>query len=259
MYGSSGMHEHTVYSGPSLGISSQPNASAGTTPSQHRPTPAPPPPGLRLVHRQTLRELQSTAEYQRKILAAAVQLVKPGGALVFSTCSINPGEPARSATLGHAVYGELPGHCTRRVTHPALLLWVLDRGPSPSPSPLAFPHNPRTPTHPTPARPIPPLTYTISHVRAHSHPYTTPSFASIGPVAGENEANVRWLLDTYSFLRLVQQSPRLGQAGLTGGQKGAARRSWCGNLEPQSWCGPCWSSRFAMPCGSLYAQCCCWL
>lgn len=37
------------------------------------------------------------------------------------------------------------------------------------------------------------------------------------PAAGENEANVRWLLDTYPFMRLVQQSPRLGQPGLTGG------------------------------------------
>lgn len=45
----------------------------------------------RLVHRQTLRELEQTAIYQRRILAAAVQLVRPGGALVFSTCSINPG------------------------------------------------------------------------------------------------------------------------------------------------------------------------
>ena len=34
--------------------------------------------------------------------------------------------------------------------------------------------------------------------------------------AGENEANVRWLLDTYPELQLVQQAPRLGQPGLTG-------------------------------------------
>ena len=47
----------------------------------------------RLVHRQTLRELAATAAYQRKILMAAVQLVRPGGTLVFSTCSINPGGP----------------------------------------------------------------------------------------------------------------------------------------------------------------------
>ena len=36
-------------------------------------------------------------------------------------------------------------------------------------------------------------------------------------LAGENEANVRWLLDTYPDMQLVQQSPRLGQPGLTGG------------------------------------------
>ncbi len=34
--------------------------------------------------------------------------------------------------------------------------------------------------------------------------------------SGENEANVRWLLDTYPDMQLVQQSPRLGQPGLTG-------------------------------------------
>lgn len=28
---------------------------------------------------------------------------------------------------------------------------------------------------------------------------------------------MRWLLDTYPFMQLVQQSPRLGQPGLTGG------------------------------------------
>ena len=45
----------------------------------------------RLVHRQTMAELRGTASYQRKLLDAAVQLVKPGGTLVFSTCTINPG------------------------------------------------------------------------------------------------------------------------------------------------------------------------
>ena len=34
--------------------------------------------------------LRQTAAYQRTILAAAVQLVRPGGTLVFSTCTINP-------------------------------------------------------------------------------------------------------------------------------------------------------------------------
>lgn len=40
----------------------------------------------------TLRELLDTAAYQRQLLAAAVRLVKPGGFLVYSTCSVSPGE-----------------------------------------------------------------------------------------------------------------------------------------------------------------------
>ena len=44
-----------------------------------------------------MRELEQTAVYQRRILAAAVQLVRPGGALVFSTCSINPGGQIRGS------------------------------------------------------------------------------------------------------------------------------------------------------------------
>ena len=45
----------------------------------------------RLVHRQTLRDLQQTAVYQRRLLSVAAALLRPGGHLVFSTCSINPG------------------------------------------------------------------------------------------------------------------------------------------------------------------------
>lgn len=48
-------------------------------------------PPRRLVHRQTLRELEGTAAYQRKLIDVAVQLIKPGGYLVFSTCTFNPG------------------------------------------------------------------------------------------------------------------------------------------------------------------------
>ena len=33
---------------------------------------------------------------------------------------------------------------------------------------------------------------------------------------GENEANVRWLLDTHLDMQLVQQAPRLGLPGLAG-------------------------------------------
>ena len=41
---------------------------------------------------------RSAAYYQRKLLDVAVALLKPGGALVYSTCSICPG------TIEHMVY-----------------------------------------------------------------------------------------------------------------------------------------------------------
>eukprot|EP00897_Mesotaenium_endlicherianum_P005071 jgi/Mesen1/4592/ME000232S03853 len=40
----------------------------------------------------TLEDLRSNAVYQRRLLDQAVQLVKPGGVLVYSTCTLNPGE-----------------------------------------------------------------------------------------------------------------------------------------------------------------------
>ncbi|CAI5465095.1 unnamed protein product [Closterium sp. Yama58-4] len=40
----------------------------------------------------SLGELRKNAVYQRRLIDAAVRLVKPGGTLVYSTCSINPGE-----------------------------------------------------------------------------------------------------------------------------------------------------------------------
>ena len=45
----------------------------------------------RLLLPHDLELLLQTAEYQRKLLDVAVQLLKPGGVLVYSTCSINPG------------------------------------------------------------------------------------------------------------------------------------------------------------------------
>lgn len=46
----------------------------------------------RLLHDWTQPRLDSLAGYQRALLATAVQLLKPGGSLVYCTCTINPGE-----------------------------------------------------------------------------------------------------------------------------------------------------------------------
>ncbi|WIA12192.1 hypothetical protein OEZ85_012263 [Tetradesmus obliquus] len=46
----------------------------------------------RLLQQQQLSLLLETAAYQRALLAAAVQLVKPGGVMVYSTCTISPAE-----------------------------------------------------------------------------------------------------------------------------------------------------------------------
>ncbi|KAL9230256.1 hypothetical protein vseg_005633 [Gypsophila vaccaria] len=41
---------------------------------------------------ETIESLRSNARYQRKMFDQAVQLVRPGGVLVYSTCTLNPGE-----------------------------------------------------------------------------------------------------------------------------------------------------------------------
>lgn len=41
---------------------------------------------------ETLESLRSHGKYQRRMFDQAVQLVRPGGVLVYSTCTINPGE-----------------------------------------------------------------------------------------------------------------------------------------------------------------------
>lgn len=46
----------------------------------------------RLLQRQSIGQLRSAAHYQRKLLDVAVALLKPGGEMVYSTCSINPGD-----------------------------------------------------------------------------------------------------------------------------------------------------------------------
>ncbi|XP_073145806.1 rRNA (cytosine-C(5))-methyltransferase NOP2C isoform X2 [Henckelia pumila] len=41
---------------------------------------------------ETIESLRSHAKYQRRMFDQAVQLVRPGGVIVYSTCTINPGE-----------------------------------------------------------------------------------------------------------------------------------------------------------------------
>lgn len=41
---------------------------------------------------ETLKSLRSHKQYQKKMFDQAVQLVRPGGVIVYSTCTINPGE-----------------------------------------------------------------------------------------------------------------------------------------------------------------------
>lgn len=46
----------------------------------------------RLVHRIPLHELAQAAQQQRRLIDVAAALLRPGGHLVYSTCTINPGE-----------------------------------------------------------------------------------------------------------------------------------------------------------------------
>jgi len=46
----------------------------------------------RLQQGATLEGLRECGAYQRVLISAAVPLLKPGGSLVYSTCTINPGE-----------------------------------------------------------------------------------------------------------------------------------------------------------------------
>jgi hypothetical protein len=45
----------------------------------------------RLLQPLTYNDVRQAEAYQRLLIAAAVQLLKPGGCMVFSTCSVNPG------------------------------------------------------------------------------------------------------------------------------------------------------------------------
>jgi len=57
------------------------------------------------MQQQTLSGLLETSLYQRQLLATAVQLLKPGGYLVFSTCTINPGAAVSSLKFLLSVRG----------------------------------------------------------------------------------------------------------------------------------------------------------
>ncbi|GFR46036.1 hypothetical protein Agub_g7505, partial [Astrephomene gubernaculifera] len=46
----------------------------------------------RLLHAWSLKQLRALAAYQRSLLHTAVQLLAPGGELVYCTCTINPEE-----------------------------------------------------------------------------------------------------------------------------------------------------------------------
>jgi hypothetical protein len=59
----------------------------------------------RLQQALTLPQLLEAAAYQRKLLAAAVQLVRKGGSLVYSTCSISPGVLSLLRGVGPARHG----------------------------------------------------------------------------------------------------------------------------------------------------------
>jgi len=46
----------------------------------------------RLTHSWSLQQMLSLGRYQRQLLAAAIRLLKPGGRMVYCTCTINPAE-----------------------------------------------------------------------------------------------------------------------------------------------------------------------
>ena len=179
----------------------------------------------RLRHVQTIGELQGTAQYQRKLLEVAVAALRPGGNLIFSTCTINPGgrwaaadgllreHPLHSVMCGLAVGPGVGLVCTSSSSCRSIVRQRSLHRPPPRLWPPAAPHA-AAPTH--------------SHPPSQTHP-TTPCkrhHPAAHLAAGENEANVRWLLDRYPCLRLVPQTPHLGGPGLTG------------RVVPPAGCGP---------------------
>jgi 16S rRNA (cytosine967-C5)-methyltransferase len=70
-----------------------------------------------VAHTKRSRDVQAAAEAQGRLLAGAARMIRPGGRIVFATCSLQPEEGeaqlARAAALGlvHDPFGsaELPG------------------------------------------------------------------------------------------------------------------------------------------------------
>ena len=70
-----------------------------------------------MAHAKRPRDVQAAAEAQARLLKAAAGMLKPGGRLIFATCSLQPEEGeahlGRAASLGLAhdpfTPGELPG------------------------------------------------------------------------------------------------------------------------------------------------------
>jgi hypothetical protein len=116
------------------------------------------------------KAMWSYQQMQRNLLHQAVALLQPGGTLVYSTCTINPG-------ASHAEISRRLCVCNIR--------------------------------------------WTLTRLR----------------VAGENEGNVRYALDTFPSLKLVAAEPRIGGAGFGSRTndgtprpccvQAAARRAWC--------------------------------
>jgi len=58
----------------------------------------------------TLKNLKGFADYQTKLFCVAVDLLKPGGILVFSTCTINPAENEEMVAYALKTYPSLQLH-----------------------------------------------------------------------------------------------------------------------------------------------------
>lgn len=117
------------------------------------------------------------AEQQRRLIDAAVGLLRPGGHMVYSTCTINPGADAHWTM--HYMQSVAP--CTKALHHTA----SKDRG----------------------ASLLGQASLSVIILSIHT---------------GENEANVRYALDTHPSLELVPHKPYIGGAGLVGPCESAA-------------------------------------